>query len=64
MTEPLLEPGEAGERLGGVVEKTLIRWRNSGYGPAYVRVGRKVMYRPSDIDAWLREQTSTPTGNQ
>lgn len=24
-----------------------------GYGPPFVRIGRAVLYRPPDLDAWL-----------
>ena len=37
----------------GVNEGTLanLRWRKQG--PAYFHVGRKVVYRPEDVEAWL-----------
>jgi excisionase family DNA binding protein len=36
--------------------RTLERWRQEGTGPAFVRVGRSLRYRRSDIDAWLERQ--------
>lgn len=33
---------------------TLKRWRTVGTGPRYLRVGRAVRYRRSDVEAWLR----------
>lgn len=35
---------------------TLKSWRASGQGPAFLRVGRHVRYRPSDVEAWLERQ--------
>ena len=36
--------------------RTLERWRKDGTGPAFIRVGRSLRYRRSDIDAWLTQQ--------
>ena len=44
-----------------VSERTLERWRVEGTGPAFVKAGRKVLYRTVDVDAWLlvNQRTST-----
>jgi hypothetical protein len=34
-------------------ERTLERLRVSGLGPRYIKTTRKVLYRESDLDAWL-----------
>ena len=39
---------------------TLAAWRVGGRGPAYVKVGRKVFYKPSDVSAWLTKQRRVP----
>ena len=36
-----------------VSERTLERWRVEGSGPVFCRAGRKILYRPDDVDAWL-----------
>ena len=36
--------------------RTLERWRAQGIGPVYVRLGRTVRYRRSDVNAWLERQ--------
>jgi hypothetical protein len=34
------------------------RWRASGGGPAFVRLGRRrIVYRVADVERWLAEQT-------
>ena len=33
--------------------KTLYGWRCRKYGPPSYRLGNKVRYRPSEIEAWL-----------
>ena len=32
-------------------ERTLQRWRQKGQGPAYLRLGRRVLYRLADVEA-------------
>ncbi len=41
--------------------KTLERWRKTGAGPAFYKVGRKCMYSPSDLDIWLDTRKFTNT---
>lgn len=37
----------------GYTPAALRAWRRQGRGPAYIRVGRSVRYRISDLDEWL-----------
>ena len=38
--------------------RTAQRWRASGGGPAFVRIGkRRVAYRVADVERWLAERT-------
>lgn len=55
---PLGEPVEVGEYLGGIPVRTLGQWRYLGKGPRWIKVGRHVRYRWSDVEAWLDEQTA------
>jgi len=48
---------EASERLR-VSEATLRYWRHLGTGPKSIKVGRRVMYREDDLEAWLDEQAT------
>lgn len=41
--------------------KTVQKWRQTGRGPTYVKVGRLVRYRQSDLQAWLDQQARTNT---
>jgi predicted DNA-binding transcriptional regulator AlpA len=43
-----------------VKEATLTAWRNQKRGPAYLKIGRAVYYRPSDIREWLAAQRVAP----
>ena len=37
-------------------ESTVAYWRHIGTGPRYARVGKRVLYRRSDVIEWLDEQ--------
>ena len=41
----------------GVSRNTLCRWRRSGQGPSWIRLGGKPLYRRVDVLAWLGEPT-------
>jgi len=34
---------------------TVRYWRHIGYGPKGFRVGKRVLYRRSDVEAWLEQ---------
>ncbi len=38
-------------------ERTLERHRLTGTGPRFVKAGKRVLYRPADIDMWLAANT-------
>lgn len=43
---------EASKYLGPVSVRTLQDWRARGIGPAYTKLGRRVAYEVSDLDAF------------
>ena len=43
--------------LLGISSVTATKWRAKAKGPPFIRVGRLIRYRRSDIDAWLRTNT-------
>jgi predicted DNA-binding transcriptional regulator AlpA len=47
--------------LTGRAESTLEKDRLTGYGPRYVKLGRLVRYRPSDVEAWIAERARQST---
>jgi predicted DNA-binding transcriptional regulator AlpA len=55
--DSLLDPHATAKFLGGVSILTLADWRTKGVGPAYVKVGRCVRYRLSDLQTWLESRT-------
>ena len=40
----------------------LAQWRHKGVGPAYYKIGRKVVYRGSDLNDWLATNQVDPSG--
>lgn len=57
MTERLLNTEEASQYLG-VTRDTLAVWRTTRrYELPYIKVGRLVKYRLSDLDNWLNQRT-------
>ncbi len=57
----LLRTKEAADRLR-LSPRTLDRWRVTGAGPRFIRLGRKaVAYRSSDLDVWLDSNTHNNT---
>ena len=53
----LVTQEELAER-SGVAVRTVERWRSTGEGPNFVRIGpRKVAYREEAIEAWLSANT-------
>ena len=43
-------------------EQTLARWRHEGRGPAFIRCGKRVLYKGSDILLWLKANKVEPHG--
>lgn len=41
----------------GVSRSTLQSWRYAGRGPRFIKLGRLVRYRSSDVDAYLQANT-------
>jgi len=60
-TDKLVTRTEAAE-LMGLKPQTLSVWASSGRNDLkFVKIGRCVRYRLSDIEAWLSERTATQT---
>lgn len=39
----------------------LAQWRHKALGPAYYKLGRKVIYRGCDLNAWAEAQRVDPS---
>ena len=56
------EPGDTGgrllddramERKHAFRRQTWRKWRLTGYGPPFIKIGNRVYYREADVDAWI-----------
>jgi len=56
MSNRLLNERELADRLG-LTTKCLQTWRQSGKGPAYLKLSRAVRYSEAAVDEWLTKQT-------
>jgi predicted site-specific integrase-resolvase len=55
-----LTTAEAANRLG-LAPKTLERWRWSGFGPPFVKLGRAARYDVRVLDDWAAKRTQMST---
>ena len=63
MQQKLLTPDEVSNLLG-VKKHTLAVWRSSGrYNLPFIKAGRLVRYRQSDLDQFLESQSYSSTGD-
>jgi predicted site-specific integrase-resolvase len=49
----------SGKRLArrwSISHRTLERWRHKGTGPAFLRIGGRIMYRLEDIEAFEKDR--------
>ena len=40
----------------------LAQWRHKGTGPAFYKLGRKIVYRGGDLNAWAEAHRVEPDG--
>lgn len=52
----MLDTKAAAEHLG-LAKVTLDMWRSQGRGPRFVKMGRAVRYRMSDLDRWVEDHS-------
>lgn len=63
MLKPLLNEDRGAEILG-VSVRTLQRQRVRGDGPRYVKIGKRVLYREEDLQAYIESSTRQSTSEQ
>lgn len=61
--KPLEDTPATAERVG-VKKNTLETWRTQGRGPKFVKIGRRVMYRVADVEAFLDANTCQSTSDK
>ncbi|EPD5623960.1 helix-turn-helix domain-containing protein [Klebsiella pneumoniae] len=56
-------PQQVSDHFGGAVSpRTLANWRSQSIGPAYVKLGGKVLYSAASISEWEKRRTVNGTG--
>ncbi|MBN6039128.1 helix-turn-helix domain-containing protein [Amycolatopsis sp. 195334CR] len=55
MSEPLWTIKDVSDYLQ-IPVNTLYQWRTRRVGPAGLRLGKHIRYRPEDVSAWVAEQ--------
>ena len=60
---PYLPEKEAAAYLGMKSSRTLQNMRWKGGGPAFLKQGRRVIYRIEDLEQWLRQRAVRKTRN-
>jgi hypothetical protein len=48
-------------RRWGMSHRTLERWRHEAQGPAYLRLGGRILYRVKDIEAFEAARWCSPS---
>jgi excisionase family DNA binding protein len=61
--QPLLTQRQAAALLC-LSERTLERFRTSGAGPRFVRCGKSIRYRQSDVEAWIERRSVGSTSER
>jgi len=59
----MLTTAEAAQLLG-LAKSTLNKWRVYGTGPTFIKLGRAVRYRRSDLDAYMASCARARTDRQ
>lgn len=59
--DQLLTTAQAAELLGGLSPKTLNKWRFTGDGPKYKKIGGAVRYSVADLQAFVEAGTRQST---
>jgi Helix-turn-helix domain len=59
-----LQPQSAAADYLGVQPATLERWRWRGVGPRFIKIGRCVRYRRSDLEAFVAASVRTNTSGK
>ncbi len=61
--DPLTLTADQAAKLLGLAPSTLAKLRLNGSGPLYCKLGRRVVYRRADLEAWLQSRTARDTSD-
>jgi predicted DNA-binding transcriptional regulator AlpA len=63
INNPITLTAEAAAEVLGLAMSTLAKLRLSGNGPVYCKLGRRVVYRKEDLEAWLDSRVARNTSD-
>ena len=62
-TNPVALTADEAAKILGLAPSTLAKLRLSGNGPVYCKLGRRVVYRKEDLEAWLESRIACNTSD-
>src|SRR4051812_15689033 len=60
---PITLPADEAAEVVGLAPSTLAKLRLSGNGPIYCKLGRRIVYRRADLEAWLEARVARNTSD-
>lgn len=63
-TQHYLTPEQLCSCLPGITPRHLARWRWAGTGPAYAKLGQKILYPANAVDQLVERQPKTQKGQK
>jgi excisionase family DNA binding protein len=63
ISNPITLTADEAAKLVGLAPSTLAKLRLSGNGPIYCKLGRRVVYRRDDLEAWLESRVARNTSD-
>ena len=61
MIAPDWRTAEAAAHYLGITTSTLAKYRLTGEGPKFARIGKRIVYLNQDLDAWMLARRVTST---
>jgi predicted DNA-binding transcriptional regulator AlpA len=63
ISNPITLTASEASKVLGLAPSTLAKLRLSGNGPVYCKLGRRVVYRKEDLEAWLDSRVARNTSD-
>ena len=60
---PITLTADEAAKILGLSPGTLAKMRVTGNGPVYCKLGRRIVYRPADLEQWLQSRTTRDTSD-
>ena len=57
-------PTPVAAEIIGISARTLEKWRVTGQGPTYLKLGKRVLYPVRDLESWIQGQKRRSTSDE